>query len=260
MRLLIRLGSIEDRTYEMQYHYRLQGFIYRLLESTKYRHIHNKEGYKFFCFSNIFPITNMLKKDNIYNVVLSSPNNDFIKDIYEVLKSLQKLAIEINIGDMKFLINSVDIIISKLPNESPFSLVTATPIIIRIPIEKYRARGIKLAREYPYVYWRIEHPIEFFISQIVSNLIKKYGSYHTLTNGVSNFLPSTVSTLFRKLRFKKQISTKILMKETEHIVIGSLWEFSFDGWEDRKLLQFALDVGLGERNSLGFGFMNIKRK
>jgi CRISPR/Cas system endoribonuclease Cas6 (RAMP superfamily) len=34
--------------------------------------------------------------------------------------------------------------------------------------------------------------------------------------------------------------------------------FSFEGWEDRNLVQFALDAGLGERNSLGFGFMNMK--
>ena len=48
------------------------------------------------------------------------------------------------------------------------------------------------------------------------------------------------------------------MKGYEQIVIGTIWEFEFDGWEDRRLIQFALDAGLGERNSMGFGFMNLK--
>ncbi|MEM4324025.1 MAG: CRISPR-associated endoribonuclease Cas6, partial [Candidatus Nitrosocaldaceae archaeon] len=49
----------------------------------------------------------------------------------------------------------------------------------------------------------------------------------------------------------------------KHIVIGTLWRFWFNLEQYErcsailKLLQFALDVGFGERNSLGFGFMNI---
>ncbi|PWU81387.1 MAG: hypothetical protein DLM72_07110 [Candidatus Nitrosopolaris wilkensis] len=42
--------------------------------------------------------------------------------------------------------------------------------------------------------------------------------------------------------------------------MGSVWEFGFEGWQDSKLIQFVLDSGLGERNSLGFGYMNIKLK
>lgn len=42
-------------------------------------------------------------------------------------------------------------------------------------------------------------------------------------------------------------------------VSGSIWEFSFgylDG-EKREVLQFGLDAGFGELNSMGFGFMNL---
>jgi CRISPR/Cas system endoribonuclease Cas6 (RAMP superfamily) len=35
-------------------------------------------------------------------------------------------------------------------------------------------------------------------------------------------------------------------------------EFEFEGWEDKELIKFALDVGLSERNSLRFGFINLK--
>ena len=49
-----------------------------------------------------------------------------------------------------------------------------------------------------------------------------------------------------------------LMNALKQMIVGTLQEFSFEGWEDRNLVHFALDAGLGERNSLGFGFMNMK--
>jgi len=46
----------------------------------------------------------------------------------------------------------------------------------------------------------------------------------------------------------------------EQVSVGSLWEFTFSyiGKKQRKLLEFGIDCGFGERNSFGFGFMNIK--
>jgi len=40
-------------------------------------------------------------------------------------------------------------------------------------------------------------------------------------------------------------------------VIGTTWEFAFNG--SSHWIQFALDCGLGELGSMGFGFMNLKR-
>jgi len=62
--------------------------------------------------------------------------------------------------------------------------------------------------------------------------------------------------VFETFKFKKQISTRVLMKGFEHVVIRTLWEFGFNN-TNKDLIQFALDAGLGERNSLGFGFMNL---
>lgn len=46
------------------------------------------------------------------------------------------------------------------------------------------------------------------------------------------------------------------MNDTDVIVIGSLWELGFSQYIDESLQIFVLDCGLGERNSLGFGFVN----
>lgn len=47
------------------------------------------------------------------------------------------------------------------------------------------------------------------------------------------------------------------MKGFDQVEIGTLWEFGFDTNVNKDIIQFALEAGLGERNSLGFGFMNL---
>ena len=93
-----------------------------------------------------------------------------------------------------------------------------------------------------------------FTQQLEENLYSKYAEFTGREISSEDELP-----LIQKLTFKKQISTRINLHDTEQIVIGSLWEFSFDNDQNAELLQFGLDCGLGERNSMGFGFMNVKK-
>lgn len=261
MRLLIRLRSIEDSKYEMQYHYHLQGFIYSLLKGSKYDYVHDKEGYKFFCFSNIFPAKD-LKKNDIRTLIISSPDKEFVYHLNEMLLRLSNL--EIKIGGMRFKVDYVDKLDVRLPRNSPFTLITGTPIIIRIPREKYKAYDVDPKGKYDYVYWRSDHPIDLFVSQLENNLTKKYAEYFGLGND-NNMTELNVGGvekprlfLFQKFKFKKQVSTKVPLKGFDQVVIGTVWEFGFDADANRDMIQFALDAGLGERNSLGFGFVNLK--
>jgi CRISPR-associated endoribonuclease Cas6 len=50
------------------------------------------------------------------------------------------------------------------------------------------------------------------------------------------------------------LGARLFINNSKQIIIGTLWEFMFEGWGNKKLIEFALDVGLGERNPLGFGF------
>lgn len=262
MRLLIRLRCIERCLYEMQYHYHLQGFIYNLLKGSRYHYIHDKEGYKFFCFSNIFPIKD-LEKDDLRTLIISSPVGEFIEYLYKMLS--QSSQSQINIGCMKFRIDSAEKLVIKIPNNLPLTLTTGTPIIVRIPREKYGSyiSGTR-SKNYDYIYWRSDHPIDLFITQLENNLFKKYIEYSVLAkdspgkneNISATLQPSPLFSFFQKFKFKKQVSTRIFMKGFNQIVIGTLWEFGFNVSVNREMLQFALDSGLGERNSLGFGFMN----
>jgi CRISPR-associated endoribonuclease Cas6 len=192
-------------------------------------------------------------------VIISSPDPNFISVLHGRFNSYSK---DINIGSMKFKVDSINRIDLKIPSRLPFTITTGTPIIIRIPAEKYRKYGIEPRLDYEYLYWRKDYPMDLFLSQLWQNLRKKYTNYFNL-DPVELRSPENIDSdsnqIFNRFVFKKQISTKIVMKNTEHIVIGTIWEFQFQGLEDRKIIQFALDAGLGERNSMGFGFMNLKK-
>lgn len=264
MRLLLKLRCTETGKYEMQYHYHLQGFIYNLLRDSKYHYIHNKEGYRFFCFSNIFPAKN-LEKNDLRTLMITSPDNEFIDYLFNAL--LQPNVLKVKIGSMKFRIDYVDKLIVRIPISSPFTLVTGTPIIVRIPKDKYELYVSEPNKIYDYIYWRSNHPIELFISQIENNLFKKYIEYYGLNTSKDTVHYENISTELRtqsvsflqKIKFKKQISTRVFMKGFDEVIIGTIWEFGFNIDANKDIIQFALDSGLGERNSLGFGFMNLNR-
>ncbi len=95
---------------------------------------------------------------------------------------------------------------------------------------------------------RQSFPLEIFLKQLEDNLKRKFYNYYGIhTNSSLNFEWFT---------FKKQISTKLLIHKTSHIIIGSVWEFFIDQSKDKELFNFGIDAGFGERNTLGFGFIN----
>ena len=230
-----------------EYHHAVQRFIYSVLGdlSPPFRDLHDKKGYKFFCFSNIFA-----GQDQMFNLIVSSPNDKFIEEISNRLSQLIETHSPILIGETQFELPKL-MVFSHKNLVFPLKIITATPIIIRIPQQKATAALEANSMSYREVYWRDNYPISLFIEGIESNLDKKYRDYSTL--GIKKNINDS---LFAEYKFKKQVSTKIHMHDTDVIVIGSLWEIGFSNDIDESVQMFALDCGLGERNSLGFGFVN----
>jgi CRISPR-associated endoribonuclease Cas6 len=234
----------------MEYHKDIQGLIYGLLRGSQYN-VHDKSGYKFFSFSNVFPWGN-IRKNDVRNLMIASPNNDFISYVKEQLEYLPT----IRVGAMQFKFDYCNKLDIRLPNR-PFSLITATPILCNI--QRYRfeeANALDLVNGFKSTYWRVDHPVDLFLKQVEANLVKKYNSYHEPES------PATRDTehdrIFYKSRFLKQVAIPLSMGQDRYkpTVIGTNWLF---GFTDPELAKFALDAGLGELNSLGFGFMNVQR-
>ncbi|MEM3571137.1 MAG: CRISPR-associated endoribonuclease Cas6 [Candidatus Bathyarchaeia archaeon] len=211
--------------------------------------MHDKKGYKFFCFSNIFPIGDF-EVGNERSMLISSPNNNFIKTLAEKFKEIVDNGKYIHIGEMEFKILSIKLLKPTLTQSC--RLISATPIIIRIPEKNYeRYRIPQEFRKKRYVYWRPQYSFEAFIKQLEENLIKKYNEFYE-----KKFI---VKRIFEIFKFKKVVINHVIIGGKEYKIIGSIWDFYFTyiDKQQRKILEFGIDCGFGERNSLGFGFINV---
>ncbi|MGC8816491.1 MAG: CRISPR-associated endoribonuclease Cas6 [Candidatus Hadarchaeum sp.] len=258
MRLLLRLKSVKDQFYDLRYHHKLQGFIYSLLDGSPYVRLHDKRGYKFFCFSNIFPERGEkndpaqdMSAGEVRQLLISSPEVGLIGFLNDRLVKIVDERAEVNIGDMSFRVESVNALEPRLGRSC--RLVTGTPIVLRIPKERFESYGIVPPRDYDYVYWRKEWPFEPFVKQLEENLFKKYREFY---GGAAEEFP-----IFEQFVFKKTVCNHVVMGGKEVKMLGSIWEFHFSYLEGKKreLIQFGLDAGFGELNSMGFGFMNVVR-
>jgi len=251
MRILLSLSPTKKFVYDLKYYYKTQGFIYSLLKNSEFSILHDKKSYKFFCFSNIFPIRDFKEKDERY-ILISSPNENLIKVLTEKLKEIMEKEIYIHIGEMEFKISHIKILKLKL-NSKNCRLISATPIIIRIPEKNYEKYNIpKEYRKRRFVYWRPQYSFEAFVKQLEENLIKKYEEFYKKS--------IEIDRIFEMFRFLKgPIVSHVIINGKEQKFIGSIWEFWFSylNEKQKKMLEFGIDAGFGERNSLGFGFMNI---
>ena len=256
MRLMLKLKALKDFTYDPRYYHKASGVIYSLLKDSPLDFLHDYKSYKFFCFSNLFPlpknekgeINYSIRKGMLMNWIISSPSVFFIRVLEQKFKEKK----ELNIGEMSFSIEEINSFELKIPRKN-VALITATPIVIRIPERNYDIYNIpKEFRKKRYVYWRKMYSLKAFIKQIEENLKKKYEKFYgTKIN---------LDKIFEVYRFKKDAVCYVTLEGRDRMIVGSLWEFYFSylGEEQRKILTFGIDCGFGERNSLGFGFINVK--
>lgn len=129
--------------------------------------------------------------------------------------------------------------------------LTATPVIIRIPERNYDRYGIQEDERKPrYVYWRPKYSFDAFLKQLSENLIKKFNEFYGTK--IENY------DLFEQFMFRRATATKVVINGKEYVMVGSMWEFVWSYMDEtqRRLIEFGLDAGFGERGSLGFGFVN----
>jgi len=253
LRVLVRLKAQDTFSYELGYHHNFQGFIYGLLRGTSFEFLHDRPRYKFFCFSNLVPPSKVIPRDSLKTWMISSPNDAFIETLQERLVARQ--GSPVRLGTMAFRIVEVELSRPRLPSSmlQDTVLTSGTPIVVRIPAYRLTEYGIQPKRDYQFVYWRSEYTPASFIKQLEENLWKKYCEYFSAKEQPD-------LTLFERLKFRKQVAVPLKMRGEESTIIGTLWDFQFGSIDEtkRRILEFGLDVGFGEMNSLGFGFMNLE--
>jgi CRISPR-associated endoribonuclease Cas6 len=252
MRLLVRLTARADAAYDHTYHHKLRGRIWRALEDTPFDERHDEPRPLGVSFSNPFPPRNMTEGDE-RTLLVAAPEEPLLAHIAEDLISDR----ELNIGEMPF---HVDEITGLSPDVgepgTTGTLETGTGVLVRIPPRRFEEYGIEVDSEQA-EYWRPEHTIEPFKTQLENNLDRKHGAF------APDYQPGPSDVdgeLFDTYELLKTFAIPVTVTQgTELTYVLSKWKLGYTVRDDdhRRHLNLALDTGIGERNALGFGFLNI---
>lgn len=253
MRLLIRLRACADATYPTNYHRGLAGRIWRALEDEQFDDLHDSDEPTGLSFSNLFPFGS-ISEDDRRNVLVAATDDDVLGAIATNL-----------IEDREFNVKEVPLTVEEVTGVTPDVgepgtkgvLETATGLVVRIPAHRFDEYGINAPSDAP-EFWKPEHSLRPLKIQLTNNLDRKHGHF------CPEYLPGPSDVegeLFDEYELIKTYALPVAVTEgIEETYILSKFRFGYRVRDDdhRRHLNLALDTGLGERNSLGFGFVNVR--
>ena len=237
MRLKISLTS-NNGNYLIPYNYNhiLSAIIYRKIADLDLAaKLHFSKDFKFFTFSQIYfsdwkrTKKGIISKDGKLYFCISSPNEQLIKSLVEGhLEST-----EVDFKGKKLLVEQIELLKSPSFKEN-MKLKTMSPV----------SASIKREIDGKLKIWDLGPGDERFYESVQKNLVNKYTSFYGDYDGD------------RWVRIKPNMKTakrrRIEIKGDFHR--GYMMEFEMEA--DPRLVEFAYECGLGERNSMGFGMVD----
>jgi len=245
-RLKVDMSVIAGGEASLDYHRDLQGFIYRVLRETDYDRIHGKPGFKYFVFSNIFPPSGVFEEGDKKSFLVASPLKGLVESLADGIRKYLDGEL-VRIGNIFFRIRDVKMFRLRVDG-SIIELRTETPVVVRIPRRLFSMYGIE--SDSGNVFWKPAYGFKAFENAVYIGLNKKYRDLY------GRDLPT--QRVFQRLQLIKTVSYKVRIKDRLIPIIGSLWRMWYVE-PDKDLLKainFMLDTGIGQRTSLGFGFIN----
>jgi len=257
MRLLIQAEARADTAYDSAYHHKLRGRMWRALEGTEYGESHGDGDPGRFCYSNPIPPHDMREGDE-RTILVSSPREELLAEVASDLKDEP----ELNVGEMPFRVTDLDVLTPDVGEPGTRgTLETGTGVLVRIPPRKFEAYGIDEDPEGDTAaFWRPAYSMAPLRTQLRNNLDRKHGLHcPDHLPGPSQF----EEPLFDSYELIKTFAIPLTVTQGEtRTVVLSKWELGYEVRDDhhRRHLNLALDTGIGERNGLGLGFMNVTEK
>ena len=240
MRLEIILKGKNNFKVPFNYNHILSAIIYNKIADLNFANeLHSSKSFKFFTFSQIYiPKRRIVKdgiiaKDGVISFYISSPNDFLIKSLVDGF--LEDL--EISFQNQKLTIQKIEAL--KTPEfSSKNEFKTLAPIIVRT--KKEIDGELKI--------WDLA-PSDKFFKSLENNLIKKYIKFNNLTKTDKKI------NIYSDMNFvkRKRISINKGNATTHHRAY--MMDLILEG--DLNLIEFAYDVGIGEKNSMGFGMIKL---
>ena len=256
MRLMLYLTAQADTAYLTNYHRKLSGRVWRALKDTPVEERHGSGEPSGFCMSNPFPFGDMKQGDE-RKVIVSSVDEETLSYVAKDVKRDP----EFNLGEMEFVVDDMsafDVDVGE-PGTSG-TMETATGVVVRLYEDAREEYGIENGHRDTPTYWRPEHTTEPFVDAVTGNLQRKHDRF------VGDHLPGPAEVegdLFNGYEMIKTYGLPVTVTEgVEMDMVLSKWRLSYEVRDNhhRRHLNLALDAGIGGRNSLGLGFVNITDK
>ena len=255
MRVLARLRARSDAAYDNAYHHKLRGRLWGALDGTTFDDAHDTNDPPGFCYSNPFPPGDMDEGDE-RTLLVASPHEQLLTHVARDLRAEP----ELNVGEMPYRVRDMSMLAPDVGEPGSTGIIeTGTGVVVRIPPWRFDDYGIDSDSDEA-EFWRPELTMEPFREQVVANLDKKHRLF------APEHLPGPSDRdgeLFESYELIKTYALPVTVTEGEEMTyVVSKWRLGYRVRDDhhRRHLNLALDCGIGERNSLGFGFVNITEK
>ena len=249
MRLLLTLRSnkgVDQRQAFEKYFTAMHGFAYnKLSSSNSFKRLHETDGFKGFCFGNLFPVkNNRLIENKEYSVVITSPLPKIIETLFFQIKEEEML----NVGEFSFTVMRVQLQRFKI---KPSDVLETMTLINVTKHDNGKIRALKFKDK-------------GYLEHLRKNLVHKYNQFNEV-KVLDNFdLFKNIEIKLRKGRNELSIPIFFYNKEKNKRfnIIGNKLVFHINdvSEEQLKVLQFCFDAGFGERNSYGMGFMVVRNR
>lgn len=247
MRVRFQLVSPGKILVPFRHSHLLQALVYNFLEKESSAWLHmkgfayGKRGFKLFVYSDILERAVVDKDRKIFifpetiSFYLASPVDWILVQVAEnIIKSER-----IFLGRNELFISSVSVMKQNDIHEEKITIKTLSPITVHSTFEK--PDGKKITHYYT--------PFEKEFSELIkANLNKKWEAlYKKVASNNFSIKPLFHTNKNEKIRYFK-----------DTVIRG--WTGLFEVNGDTDLLQFALDAGLGDRNSQGYGMVEVVKK
>jgi len=224
------------------YNHILSAIIYRKIADLDLASdLHSSSDFKYFTFSQIdvtrrkvIPGKGIVALDGKLNFLISSPHNYLIQSMVEGYLDESEVIFKGN----KLMVEQVELL--KQPTFTKnMNFKTMSPVVARIKREDGKVRDL--------------NPGDLrFYTALQQNLLRKYNSFYDTYDGDEyvKIVPDVDSVKRKRITIEKNGN------QTYHRAY--LMRFGMEA--DPQLVKFAYDCGLGEKNSMGFGMVEMEGK
>lgn len=200
--------------------------------------LHSSSDFKYFTFSQIdvprrrvIPGKGVVSRDGKLNFYISSPHDYLIQSMVEGYLEY----LEVNFKGERLRVEQVELL--KQPEfNKKMKLRTMSPVVARVKRDDDRI-------------WDLNPGDLRFYTALQQNLIRKYNSFYEGYDGDEyvKIVPDLGSVKRKRITVSKNGT------ETHH----RAYLMRFEMEADPRLVKFAYDCGLGEKNSMGFGMVEL---